>query len=43
MDASPLEVEVRGELEKQWSLRADGIKVPKVEGFNLHRQPEGPT
>jgi transposase len=33
MDASRFEGEVRGGLEKKWTLRADGIKVPEVEGF----------
>src|SRR5258708_13459272 len=33
MDASHFEVEVRGvSLRRKWTLRADGIKVPKVEG-----------
>src|SRR5258708_38271997 len=43
MDASHFEVEVRGgSLRRKWTLRADGIKVPKVEGVQSSQATGGP-
>ena len=43
MDASHFESEVsETSLGRKWTLRADGIKVPRWKVFSLHRQPEGP-
>ena len=43
MDASHFEGEVsQVSLRRKWTLRADGIKVPKVEGVQSSQAPEGP-
>ena len=44
MDALPLRrSSERVSLRRKWTLRADGIKVPKVEGVQSSQATEGPT
>lgn len=43
MDASHFEGEVRGSLRRKWTLRADGIKVPKGGRCSGFTGTEGPT